>query len=132
MNNTKIVRLQNDSELIADVIEIMEGQYVFQNPMEFDLQYSKTGVMHIMLQHFLPHKLVKENEVLIDKKDIVFITTPSDEFAEYYSNQVLSLKESEQDVSEYDKKLQEDLQEKAKKILLEAFSVIESEGSTLH
>lgn len=132
MNNIRIVRLQNGSELIAEVTEIMEGQYIFEDPMEFDLQYTKTGVMHIMLQHFLPNKLVKENQVLMDKKDIVFITTPSDEFTEYYYNQVLSLKEAEKDVSEYDSQLQEEMMEKSNKILLEAFSILEPEGKTIH
>lgn len=132
--NTRIVRLQDGSELIANVTEITEGQYIFEDPMEFELQYSRTGVMHIVLQHFLPHRLVEKNEVMLDKKDIIFITVPSSDFKEYYNTQVTNLKEQEKekDISKYEEQLQEEMNEKARQLLLEAFSVLEPEEYILH
>jgi hypothetical protein len=130
--NTRIVRLQDGSEIIANVTEIMEGQYVLENPMEFDIQHSRSGVMHIILQHFLPHKLVEKNEVMLDKKDIVFITMPSPDFSEYYLTQVESIKEQEKDLSKYEEELQEDMNEKSRQIIMEAFAMLEPEEKVLH
>lgn len=132
--NTRIVRLQDGSEIIANVDEIMEGQYVIGDPMEFEVQHSKSGVMHILLQHFLPHKLVEENKVMLDKKDIVFITKPSKDFAEYYETQVTSYKEfeKEQELSKYEEQLHEEMNERAQQILLEAFTLLDPEEKTIH
>lgn len=130
--NTRIVRLQDGSEIIANVTEIMEGQYVLETPMEFDIQHSRSGVMHIILQHFLPHKLVEKNEVMLDKKDIVFITMPSPDFSEYYLTQVESIKEQEKDLSKYEEELQEDMNEKSRQIIMEAFAMLEPEEKVLH
>lgn len=134
MNNTRIVRLQNGCDIIAAVDEIMEGQYILNSPMEFEIQHNRAGTAHIVMQSFLPENLVKTNEVMLDKKDIVFITIPSDDFTEYYETQVLEKAESEKekDISKYDEQLQEEMTNRAMQIMLEAFEHLNPEEPVLH
>lgn len=134
MNNTRIVRLQNGCDIIASVDEIVEGQYMLNSPMEFEIQHNRAGTAHIVMQNFLPENLVKKNEVMLDKKDIVFITVPSDDFTEYYETQVLEKAESEKekDISKYDEQLQEEMTNRAMQIMLEAFEQLNPEEPVFH
>jgi hypothetical protein len=130
MNNVKIVRMQNGQDIIGIVNEIIEGQYVIEQPMEFQLMH-RGRVATITLAHYLPTELVAKNEVVLNSKDIVFITNPSKNFAEYYEG---ALMKEENSVNEsLAKELSADLEERVKEIMMQAFGDLEDPGErTIH
>jgi len=132
MNNVKLVRLQNGSDIISVIEEIMEGHYLLTDPMIFDVTNRGT-TSHIMLSFFLPQQLVQKNEVILNNKDILFITTPTEDFAEYYENSVDNLKRMESE-SEFHEEVQEELSERIKGLIVQAFENMEvdTEGKTIH
>ena len=132
MNNVKLVRLQNGSDIISVIEEIMEGHYLLTDPMIFDVTNRGT-TSHIMLSFFLPQQLVQKNEVILNNKDILFITTPTEDFAEYYENSVDNLKRMESE-SEFHEEVQEELSERIKGLIVQAFENMEvdPEGKTIH
>ena len=65
MNNIKIVRMQNGQDIIGMVNEIMEGQYVVEQPMEFQM-INRNRIATITLAHYLPIELVAKNEVVLN------------------------------------------------------------------
>ena len=130
MNNVKIVRMQNGQDIIGIVNEIIEGQYVIEQPMEFQLM-NRGRVATITLAHYLPTELVAKNEVVLNSKDIVFITNPSANFAEYYEG---ALMKEEDSVNEsLAKEISEDLTARVREIMMQAFGELEDPGErTLH
>lgn len=131
MNNVKIVRLTNGIDAIGTIEEILEGKYVLTDPMEFNIQY-KGEVSHIVMHHFLPVLLVEKNEVVLDSKDILFITTPKSDFAEYYQNSVERSKEMAIEENSFHKELQDEMSERIKRILVQSFESMEPEEGVLH
>ena len=87
MNNIKLVRMQDGSDIIGIVNEIMEGHYVIEQPMLVEV-YHRSNVSNISMAYYLPIELVEKNEVVLNSKDIVFITNPTKAFAEYYENAI--------------------------------------------
>ena len=130
MTNVKIVRLQNGTDVIANVEEILEGQYLVTDPMIFDVT-NRGSVSHIMLSFFLPIQLVQKNEIVLSSKDILFITSPSDDFIEYYENSVDNLKKMDAE-SEFENEVQSELQDKIKSLIVQAFNEMEPEEGTIH
>jgi len=130
MNNIKIVRMQNGQDIIGMVNEIMEGQYVVEQPMEFQM-INRNRIATITLAHYLPIELVAKNEVVLNSKDIVFITNPSENFAEYYEG---ALMKEENSVNEsLAKEISEDLTARVREIMMQAFGELEDPGErTLH
>jgi len=130
MNNIKLVRLQNGSDIISITEEIMEGHYLLTDPMVYDVT-NRGSTSHIMLSFFLPQQLVQKNEVVLNSKDILFITTPSEDFAEYYENSVDNLKKLEAE-SGFEEEVQTELNEKIKSLIVQAFNDMEPEEKTIH
>jgi hypothetical protein len=130
MSNVKLVRLQNGSDIIGVTEEIMEGHYLLINPMLYDVK-NRGAISHIMLKFFLPIQLVERNEVILNNKDIVFITTPSDEFVEYYENSVENLKRIETE-DNFQEEVQTELSERIKDLIVQAFNEMDPEEKTIH
>jgi len=130
MSNVKLVRLQNGSDIIGVTEEIMEGHYLLINPMLYDVT-NRGAISHIMLKFFLPIQLVERNEVILNNKDIIFITTPSEEFVEYYENSVENLKRMETEDS-FQEEVQSELSERIKDLIVQAFNEMDPEEKTIH
>ena len=132
MNNIKLVRLQNGTDIISVTEEIMEGHFLLTDPMVYDVT-NRGATSHIMLSFFLPIQLVEKNEVVLTNKDILFFTTPSEDFAEYYENSVDNLKKMETE-NEFQEEVQEELNERIKGLIVQAFEnmEIDPEGKTIH
>jgi hypothetical protein len=133
MNNIKIVRMQNGQEIIGIVNEIMEGQYVIEQPMEFQIQ-NRNRIAHITMAHYLPVELVAKNEVVLNSKDIVFITNPSKSFSEYYENSLSNIDENSVGATQLSSNPStQELEEQIKKIMVQAFNDMDDpEERTIH
>ena len=130
MNNIKIIRLQDDSDIICSIEEIRDGEYVISDPMYFEMQ-TKGPATHIIMDFYLPVQLMEKNEVVMKEKDIVFKATPSDSFAEYYMNSVESFKKMKPE-GEFEEETQAELAERIKEIVTQAFIEMDPEEKVIH
>jgi hypothetical protein len=93
MNNTniQIVKLKNGENLIANV-SIIDGSYILEEPMEFDVFETGQNAGNLMMKHWLPVSLVKKNQASIRDNDILSVLEPDEEFCEYYLNTIEKIK----------------------------------------
>jgi hypothetical protein len=123
MNNIKVVRLLDGTDIVSVIDEIKAGVFLLINPMEFQVQV-RGQASHITLAPYLPFQFVEKNEVVIYSKDVVFMTTPKEEFAEYYETSVEQLLENMNE--------EEPLPEKIKDLMIKAFIALDPEEKVLH
>jgi len=123
MNNTKVVRLLDGTDIVSIIDEIRTGEFLLINPMEFQIQI-RGQASHITLAPYLPFQFVEKNEVVIYSKDVVFMTTPKEEFAEYYETSVEQLLENANE--------EEPLPERIKDLMIKAFIALDPEEKVLH
>ena len=129
MNNIKIVRLQNGEDIVCSVDEI-DGYYLINEPMAFQLSH-KNDKHQIAMYHYLPVQVMKENQMMLCEKDILFIGEPTASFAEYYVSSIIKLKE----LMDIRSSLEEGIQDESllHKVILDAFNELEvSEDTTKH
>ena len=100
MDNIKIIRFKDGIDVICNLIQ-MKGEYTVENPMYFEIKNT-----NLVMQHWLPLAMIKENKVTIKNEDILCIFEPSNTFSEYYSDavekitNVLNGKEDTEDMDE--------------------------------
>ena len=123
MNNIKVVRLLDGTDIVSVVDELRNGEFLLINPMEFQVQI-RGQASHITLAPYLPFQFVEKNEVVIYAKDVVFLTTPKEEFAEYYETSVEQLLENANE--------EEPLPERIKDLMIKAFIALDPEEKVLH
>jgi len=123
MNNIKVVRLLDGTDIVSVVDELRNGEFLLINPMEFQVQI-RGQASHITLAPYLPFQFVEKNEVVIYAKDVVFSTTPKEEFAEYYETSVEQLLENANE--------EEPLPERIKDLMIKAFIALDPEEKVLH
>ena len=128
MDNIKIVHMQDGTDIIGMVNEILEGQYVIEEPMMFELM-GKGKVLHITLAHYLPVEMVAKNEVIISAKDIVYITNPSENFSTYYKETLMRMDDSVDESML--KEMNESLEEKIKEIIVQNFEDMDIPGEKI-
>ena len=61
--------------------------YNISEPMIFEIRNS-----NLLMQHWLPMGMLKENKVNIKIEDVLCVMDPDNEFAEFYSNTIEKLK----------------------------------------
>jgi hypothetical protein len=91
MQNVKLIRLNTNDDIIAKVIgEELGGGYIVSDPLliEFYTKGRNTGIAMIS---WLSTQIMKHREVFIKSDNIMFITEPTDEFIEYYTNSLVKL-----------------------------------------
>jgi hypothetical protein len=123
MNIIKVIRLLDGTDIVSVVDELRNGEFLLINPMEFQVQI-RGQASHITLAPYLPFQFVEKNEVVIYSKDVVFMTTPKEEFAEYYETSVEQLLENANE--------EEPLPERIKDLMIKAFIALDPEEKVLH
>ena len=129
MNSVKVVRLRDGEDIVCN-LEIVEGEhYVLSEPMVFQMMH-KNGTYHIAMTHYLPVQLIKSNEVILTERDILFVSEPTDSFAEYYLSSIEKLKEMMKMRNALDDETMDE--SLMNKILMEAFEDMEPGELTKH
>jgi hypothetical protein len=126
---TQIIKLQNGTDLIANVALNGAEHYILEEPMEFGLDF-RGNHSGLTMRHYLPVQLLKKNCMEIHMKDILSMMEPEQEFCEYYINTVEKIKnllKAKNLVNEMDDVSDEELQE-----ILDSFSDMDNHGKTLH
>jgi hypothetical protein len=91
MFSTQIIKLQNGEDLIANVdISITGSHYILEEPMRFFIDVRNNNAL--VMQHYLPVQLVKENKLSLKDKDILAMIDPDEEFVEYYYHTIEKIK----------------------------------------
>ena len=123
---TQIIKLQNGTDLVANVVMNGIDNYILQEPMEFGIDFRGRDAGLIM-KHWLPVQLLKKNSIEIHSKDILSFLEPEEEFCEYYVNTVSRIKEllkAKEIISEMD---DEELGN-----MINEFEDLEHYGNTIH
>jgi len=126
----KILRLKSESDIICTVEEIRNGEYVITDPMNFELQ-TRGGVMHIIMDFYLPIQVMERNNVVIKESDVLFQATPSQDFMEYYMNSVESIKKMKPE-GEFEESVNQELNARIKEMVVEAFMEMDPEDQVFH
>ena len=86
-NNIKIVRFKDNLDVVCFLEEQEDYTYNISEPMIFEIRNS-----NLLMQHWLPMGMLKENKVNIKIEDVLCVMDPDNEFAEFYSNTIEKLK----------------------------------------
>ena len=123
---TQIIKLQNGTDLIANVALNSAEEYVLEEPMEFniDIRGRDSG---LIMRHWLPVQLLKKNSISIKTKDVLSVMEPEDEFCEYYLNTVYKIKELLKAKSLVDEMDDDEIQD-----ILDDFEDLRNDGDTIH
>jgi hypothetical protein len=95
MESVNILRLKSGEDIICYMEHYGHDEIVVRDAMVvFTKTDFKSGKQIIMLEHWLPIQLIKENETIIKQSEVVATMTPNSDFFEYYMNAVSVVKES--------------------------------------
>ena len=92
----KVVKLITGEDLISSVNDdnisnlILNPYYVLEDPMIFHVDYRNNS--SLVMQHYLPVQLIKENKIIIKEKDVLAIIEADEEFIEYYLHTIEKIK----------------------------------------
>jgi len=92
----KVVKLITGEDLISSVDDdnisnlIPNPYYVLEDPMIFHVDYRNNS--SLVMQHYLPVQLIKENKIIIKEKDVLAIIEADEEFIEYYLHTIEKIK----------------------------------------
>ena len=89
MEAIKILRLKSGEDIIAYLEQVDKLNFIVREPMVVLVKSDmKSGKQIIMMDHWLPAPLIKNNEAFITEGEIVTILEPTSEFSEYFENAV--------------------------------------------
>jgi len=91
MNDVKILRLQDSTDIIGFVTELENGSYYIINPMQIII-HVEGKYSGIILREWLPARLIELNEATIDRKQVVCVLGPNTLFIDYYIKFTVDIK----------------------------------------
>ena len=87
-NNIQIVRLKDGRDIICNVEFETDGMISMEEPMLFEVRNA-----NLMIQHWLPIAVTKDNKVTIHEENVLCIYEPNNSFREYYEGIVSKINE---------------------------------------
>ena len=119
-----ILRLKDGMDIICNqFIDEYEKEIThISDPMIFEIRGA-----NLILQHWLPIGVIKNNSTSLKREDILCILEPSDELVEYYESMIVKMNE----ISE---NFKENLNNTDKEIInvAEALEELASKNTTIH
>jgi len=113
--NIKIIRLQTGEDIVANIIEEDQDSVMIDAPMKLIFRRLPNGQSVMMMLHWLPVELIKEDSAIIYLEDIITVMEPKDSMIEYYENLVnkalLDALESEDLLKSFAEQEEEDAEE---------------------
>ena len=86
--NTKIIRLQTGEDIVANIIEEDQDSVTVDAPMKLIFRRLPNGQSVMMMMHWLPVELIKQDSAIIYLEDIITVMDSKDSMIEYYDNLV--------------------------------------------
>ena len=90
MNAIKIIRLKSGEDIIGSLHNVDDGIEITE-PMSVSV-VNNGRENGLVMSHWLPVQLIKKNEITISSCDVLTVFEPNDEFAEYYTNTVVKIR----------------------------------------
>ena len=92
MEAVKVLRLKSGEDIIAYLERVDKLNFIIREPMVVLVKNDmKSGKQVILMDHWLPAPLIKNNEAFITESEIITILEPTSEFSEYFENAVDSI-----------------------------------------
>ena len=89
MEAVKLIRLKTGEDIISYIEQVDKLNFIVREPMVVITKMDNRNGKHIiMMDHWLPAPLIKNNEAFITEGEIVTILEPTSEFSEYFENAV--------------------------------------------
>lgn len=94
MEQVKLIRLKTGEDVISYVETYDAGTVILRSPMVVIVKMNmRTESQTVLMDHWLPITVIKENEAIIDAAEILTMVDPTSEFSEYYVDAVVTLDE---------------------------------------
>jgi hypothetical protein len=94
MEQVKLIRLKTGEDVISYVEAHDSGTVILRSPMVVIVKMNmRTENQTVLMDHWLPITVIKENEAIIDASEILTMIDPTSEFSEYYVDAVVTLDE---------------------------------------
>jgi len=92
-DKVKIIRLITGEDIICGFHKISTESYLVLDPMALRVKF-KGKDSSVLMEHWLPIEVIKNNEILINPRDVITMFDPKDSLSEYYINLVENLHRS--------------------------------------
>lgn len=100
MEQVKLIRLKTGEDIISYVETYEAGTVILRSPMIVIVKMNmRTENQTVLMDHWLPITVIKENEAIINASEILTMVDPTSEFSEYYVDAVLTLDEIKREES---------------------------------
>jgi hypothetical protein len=94
MESINLLRLKSGEDIICYMEKYGHDEIVVRDAMVVFIKTDmKTGNQIVMLDHWLPISVLKENEAIVKMSEVMAIMNPTSEFTEYFENSVDTIKE---------------------------------------
>lgn len=91
MNSIKIIRLQNGTDLIAEIKELDDDFVNIREPLEIFSEMDQNNIKSIYFTPWLPVSMIYENVTKIKMSNILFIIEPTEMTIEHYGKAILNM-----------------------------------------
>jgi hypothetical protein len=91
MNDIKIIKLQDGSDIIGTVTELEDRSFYVITPMQVII-HTEGKYSGIILREWLPARLLELNEAIINRNQIVCFMKPNKTFIDYYVRSMIEMK----------------------------------------
>jgi hypothetical protein len=92
MEQVKLIRLKTGEDVISYIEDYEPGKVILRSPMAVIVKMDmRTEKQTVLMDHWLPITVIKENEAVIYSSEILTAVDPSAEFSEYYENAIETL-----------------------------------------
>ena len=94
MEQVKLIRLKTGEDIISYIEKHEPGTVILRSPMVVIVKMNmRTENQTVLMDHWLPITVIKDNEAIIDASEILTMVDPTSEFSEYYVDAVITLDE---------------------------------------
>lgn len=89
MESINILRLKTGEDIVCYMEHYGADELCIRDPMVFDMRINpKTNKVSIILDHWLPVYVLKENETIIKCSDVLAVLEPTPELNNYFETSV--------------------------------------------
>lgn len=112
MEQVKIIRLKTGEDVISYIEDYEIGKSILRTPMAVLVKFdSRNNKQTVLMDHWLPINVIKENEAILDNTEILTMMDPTPEFSMYYEDSIEAIAnaiKSSSDVKENNEGLSEE------------------------
>jgi hypothetical protein len=97
MESINILRLKTGEDIVCYMEQYGADEYSVRDPMLFEMHINqKTSKVSIVLDHWLPVYVLKDNEAIIKSSDVLTVLEATPELNQYYETSVQVFYEARQ------------------------------------